>query len=333
MWALQRRLHNRCKGGTFCPSPSTREMLHANGFDNVKLWPRGADMALFNPSRRSAELRRSWFAKEKSREKVVILYVGRISHEKNIGLLISAFSGLEAAVRSVDPSHPGCKLVLVGDGPARAALEAECAFTSTGRVDISFLGYRKGEELAACYACSDIFAFPSHSETFGNVVLEAMASGLPVVGLHAEGVCDLVQSGDTGFLLDMAGLPGAVVGEEEKEPRIPSNPAQLLDRRGKAFEVAVKQYRQLLLQLVLDEPLRERMSASAVAYAKTRTWREAMGCLISGGVPSCLCHAVANMRCARLPRSSGNNAPAAVDAADAHSLTHVEQRLSHGRLD
>lgn len=251
-------------------------------------------MSLFNPSRRSPELRKIWLGaqvqkgeKETStddeEEKVVISYVGRISHEKNIGLLTAAFAGLEAAVQRVDPAHPGCKLVLVGDGPARTYLEAECARSSgvIGKgMDISFLGYRKGEALAACYASSDIFAFPSHSETFGNVVLEALASGLPVVGLHAEGVCDLVSHGETGLLLDMANLPGALV--QEKGSRIPSNPTQLLDRKGEAFAVAVAQYRQLLLQLALDRRLRAQMAHAAVGYAETRTWKKAMGCLISG---------------------------------------------------
>lgn len=202
MWALQLRLHSRCIT-TFCPSPSTRTMLAANGFDNVELWPRGADMALFNPDRRSAALRARWSGTTvgdappgigASRAlKTIITYVGRISHEKNIGLLILAFRGLEACVKMLDPNHPGCKVVLVGGGPAKMALEEEC-----GDLDIEFMGYQKGEELAACYASSDIFAFPSHSETFGNVVLEALASGLPVIGLRAEGVCDLVEDGRTG---------------------------------------------------------------------------------------------------------------------------------------
>lgn len=199
MWQLQRRLHGHCMA-TFCPSPSTRNMLHREGFDDVRLWPRGVDTSLFNPGRRSAALRASWGiglpdhqSGEKLREKIVLSYVGRISHEKNIGLLIDAFVGLEAAARALDPSFPGCKLVLVGDGPARVELEKSCKDS-----DITFMGYRKGTELAECYASSDIFAFPSHSETFGNVVLEALASGLPVVGLHAEGVCDLVEHERTG---------------------------------------------------------------------------------------------------------------------------------------
>lgn len=263
-------------------------------------------MELFNPSRRSIELRKAWFGKTRgsanqeseqmtvvdgkvqegeTREKVVLAYVGRISHEKNIGLLISAFRGLESAVRALDPSHPGCKLILIGDGPARSSLEAECSSSSQSpEVDISFLGYRKGEELATCYASADIFAFPSHSETFGNVVLEAMASGLPVVGLKAEGVCDLVEHGKTGYLLDMSLLPGAMVAATDKggECGIPENPAELLDSKGPAYEAAVKQYRQLLLAVVLDAQLRGRMAKAAVEYAKTRTWSEAMGCLIGG---------------------------------------------------
>jgi glycosyltransferase involved in cell wall biosynthesis len=178
-------------------------MLAANGFDNVELWPRGADTSLFNPGRRSEALRARWsgiavdsaplVAGENRALKTIITYVGRISDEKNIGLLISAFRGIDTCIRMLDPSHPGCKVILVGGGPAKTALEEECR-----DLDIEFMGYQKGEELAACYASSDIFAFPSHSETFGNVVLEALASGLPVIGLKAEGVCDLVEDGRTG---------------------------------------------------------------------------------------------------------------------------------------
>jgi glycosyltransferase involved in cell wall biosynthesis len=168
-------------------------MLYANGFDNVRLWPRGIQADLFNPAQRKEELRRTQW--NVSPEQIVISYVGRISHEKNIGLLIEAFRGLSSTAQALHSSFPGCKLVLVGDGPARAELEREADREGLG---IQFLGYKSGLDLAEAYASSDIFAFPSHSETFGNVVLEALASGLPVVGLHAEGVCDLVQHGATG---------------------------------------------------------------------------------------------------------------------------------------
>lgn len=320
-------------------------------------------MELFNPSRRSIELRKAWLgeiqssSKEESektmvtdgkvqegeaREKVVLAYVGRISHEKNIGLLISAFRGLESAVRALDPSHPGCKLILIGDGPARSSLEAECCSSSPSsrspEVDISFLGYRKGEKLATCYASADIFAFPSHSETFGNVVLEAMASGLPVVGLKAEGVCDLVEHGKTGYLLDMSLLPGAMVAATEKggECGIPEHPAELLQRKGPGYKAAVNKYRQLLLAVVRCAQLRGRMAKAAVEYAKTRTWSEAMGCLIGGlsFFPSFSFRLHAKrLSCDRLPRSSSYNAASSIDEIDASAFADLEYREPTRRTD
>lgn len=126
--------------------------------------------------------------------KAVVLYVGRISWEKNIRLLIEAFRLLPASVRD------NAKLVVVGDGPARAELTRQCAKYG---LDAAFMGHQRGKRLASMFASSSIFGFPSFTETFGQVVLEALASGLPVVGLHAEGTSDLVSHGVTGLLLDV----------------------------------------------------------------------------------------------------------------------------------
>lgn len=154
--------------------------------------------------------------------KTVILYVGRISWEKNLRLLIEAFRMLPAAVRE------NAKLVFVGDGPARGDLTRLCARL---QLDASFMGHQKGKRLAAMYASSSIFAFPSFTETFGQVVLEALASGLPVVGLHAEGTSDLVSHGRTGLLLDVnaaaksVAAPAPSRGElEASGTRVPLSP-------------------------------------------------------------------------------------------------------------
>lgn len=137
-------------------------------------------------------------------------------------MLIDAARGLEKP--DLTAGRPACQLVFVGDGPARAEVESLCA--SYG-LDALFLGFKKGEELAAAYASADIFAFPSlcasfplsllepaarartdsstcSTETFGQVVSEAQASGLPVVGLRAEGVSDLVEHGRTGASLSLS---------------------------------------------------------------------------------------------------------------------------------
>lgn len=156
-------------------------------------------MSLFSPRHRNSALREKWLSQQKKKQasegkEIVITYVGRLSSEKNIDLLISSFIKLNILLQATNGiALPTCQLVLVGDGPARQRLEDQ-----TKDLNVIFMGYQKGKELAECYASSDIFAFPSHSETFGNVVLEAMASGLPVVGLRAEGVSDLVENGSTG---------------------------------------------------------------------------------------------------------------------------------------
>ena len=241
MWAYNRFIHNQCLL-TFCPSPSTASILRKQGFQNVRIWPRGVETSLFQPERRSAELRASWLGDgERADTKVVLLYAGRISWEKNLRLLTQAYRGMD---------HERCHLVIVGDGPALKEVQQELA-----GLPVTYTGYLRGEDLATAYASADIFAFPSSSETFGQVVLEAMASSLPVVGVLSEGVCDLVQDGRTGYLIDKAGLD-----EEER--------------------VAV--YRARLEHLVYDYALRRSMGQAGLLEARRRTWSEAMKKLLDG---------------------------------------------------
>jgi hypothetical protein len=149
--------------------------------------------------------------------KTVILYVGRISWEKNLRLLIEAFKLLPTSVRSK------AKLVFVGDGPARGDLTRLCKRLG---LDASFMGHQKGSRLAAMYASASIFAFPSFTETFGQVVLEALASGLPVVGLHAEGTSDLVVHGKTGLLMDVNAVAKAQTSGSAQSSRSATPGAQ-----------------------------------------------------------------------------------------------------------
>lgn len=241
MWFYNRFIHNQCSL-TFCPSPSTAAMLRLQGFEHLRIWPRGVDNALFCLKRRDERLRTTWLAeREEPQNKVILLYVGRISWEKNLRLLIQAY-------REMDHTH--CHLVIVGDGPAYTEVQQELA-----DLPVTFTGYLCGEELATAYATADVFAFPSYTETFGQVVLEAMASGLPVVGLLSEGVCDLVEEGTTGFLLDARKL-----SEEEQ----------------------IIGYRERLLRLIQDQHMRQAMSNSAFVHARRHTWPEAMESLVRG---------------------------------------------------
>ncbi|KAI9016298.1 hypothetical protein CLU79DRAFT_678512, partial [Phycomyces nitens] len=188
MWRWNLFCHSRCRY-TVCPSSSTRDMLEHHEFNNVRLWPRGVDTTIFSPRYRSSSLRAEWTGQQDT-PKTILLYVGRLSHEKNIGLVVDAYKQLD---------HARCHLVLVGHGPAHKDIKSECERLE---IPVTFTGYLQGTELATAFSSADLFVFPSTTETFGQVVLEAMASGLPVVGLVAEGVRDLVQDRKTGLLLD-----------------------------------------------------------------------------------------------------------------------------------
>ena len=161
--AALRRFHNR-SNATLVPTEKLRNELTEMGFENVHALGRGVDTALFNPNRRREDLRRSWGCESSG---PVVLYVGRLAAEKNLGLLIESFRDIRA--RSGD-----AKLVLVGDGPELEPLRR-------AHPDVVFTGAKLGVELAEHYASGDLFLFPSLTETFGNVVPEAMASGLPVI--------------------------------------------------------------------------------------------------------------------------------------------------------
>ncbi len=239
MWSYNRFVHNQC-AMTFCPSPSTAAMLRLEGFEHLRIWPRGVDTSIFKPERRSVELRASWLGRE-TENKTVLLYVGRVSWEKNLRLLVQAYRGM---------NHSNCHLVIVGEGPASVEMQQELA-----DLPVTFTGYLTGEALATAYASSDVFAFPSRTETFGQVVLEAMASGLPVVGLVAEGVCDLIESERTGLLVN-----DSHIQEDE----------QIID------------YRVCLERLVQSTQKRHEMSSAALLEAQRRSWFEAMESLVRG---------------------------------------------------
>ncbi len=180
-----RNLHNRTDT-TLVPTRELRDTLAQDGYRNLQVVARGVDTTLFHPGKRSEKLRLQWGAI--GEDELVVIYVGRISAEKNMPLVLRTFEAMQAI-------NPKLKLVLVGDGPVRAELQRQ-------NPEYIFAGMRTGEDLAAHYASGDIFLFPSMTETYGNVTVEAMASGLAVVayryaaaaehivhernGLHAE---------------------------------------------------------------------------------------------------------------------------------------------------
>jgi len=179
---LMRRFHNLTER-TFVPTRATERELAGHGFHHLTTIGRGVDGAQFSPAHRSAELRRSWQVGSAP----VLLTVGRVAPEKNVELGLRAF---ERARRE----RPETRLVVVGDGPARERLQAAWP-------DVRFVGVQRGAALAAHYASADAFLFPSLTDTFGNVVLEALASGLPVVSFAAAAAVEHVADGISGRLV------------------------------------------------------------------------------------------------------------------------------------
>ena len=159
--AYLRWFHNRASC-TLVPAQDARERLEVDGFERVGILTRGVDTGLFRPDRRDAELRRSWGAGPND---LVVVFVSRLAEEKNPKLAAAAFAEVKRLV-------PRSRCVAVGDGPARRQMKELVPH-------LHFCGMRRGPDLAAHYASADLFLFPSLTETFGNVVLEGMASGLP----------------------------------------------------------------------------------------------------------------------------------------------------------
>ena len=180
--AYFRWFHNRA-ACTFAPSVDVIAALEASGFRNLHLMGRGVDTALFHPAKRDDALRASWGA---GPDTPVAICVGRLAAEKNLPLVAETWAALRA-------TQPDLKLALVGDGPLRKALAKKFP-------DVIFSGMHRGEDLARHYASGDLFLFASVTETFGNVVTEALASGLVVVAYDYAAARAHVRDGENGFL-------------------------------------------------------------------------------------------------------------------------------------
>lgn len=166
---------------SLAPSTLVQQRMRRLGISNVGLWRRGVDAQAFHPKFRSEAMREAMT--DGNTESTLLLYVGRLSDEKQI-----------EHIRLTLEALPNTRLALVGDGPARADLERYFA-----DLPVKFMGYLRGERLSQAYASADIFVFPSRLETFGLVVIEAMAAGLPVVAARVGGVSDMVSDGVNGY--------------------------------------------------------------------------------------------------------------------------------------
>lgn len=181
-WKYLKWFHNQSVR-SFCPSYKTISLLQEKGINNPDLWSRGINTNAFSPRYRDVEFRE----KLGINDKTVILYAGRISPEKDLDILLHTAEKLNE--KYISQIH----FLLAGDGPYLEEIRKRSI------PNLTALGFIKGQELSRAYASSDIFMFPSTSETFGNVILEAMASGLPVIASPEGGIADNLIDGYNGI--------------------------------------------------------------------------------------------------------------------------------------
>ncbi len=224
--AWLRRVHNRTRR-TFAPTRELCEELEGLGFENMEILSRGVDTRQFNPGLRSAALRSSWGAQA---DTPVVIHVGRMAPEKNYTLLFGVYAAMRAA-------NPRCRFVLSGDGPLRNALMRR-------HTDCIFAGFCPRDEIARFYASADIYVHASLSETFGNVLTEAMASGLAVAGFDYAAARQFVVDGRNGLVAPV-------------------------DRPDLLTEAAVR--------LAVEPALRSRLAASARTAVEEQSWEKVIG--------------------------------------------------------
>ncbi len=203
--AYLRKMHNRTQA-TLVPTPALVQALESRGYKNVSVMSRGVAIEQFKPECRSAALRASWGV---APDALAVLHVGRLAKEKNVSTLLAAFAAIQV-------QRPDARLVFVGDGPLRKSLQETCP-------NAVFCGVRGGADLAAHYASGDLFLFPSLSETYGNVVPEAMASGLAVLSYDRAAAGSLIRHGVSGELIaceDEMGFIQAAVALACDAPRM-----------------------------------------------------------------------------------------------------------------
>lgn len=207
----------------FVPSKDTEKRLERRNFNNLSIWPRGIDGTIFNRDYKQDQVRMKYKIKEKN----ILLYVGRVAAEKDVELLPEIANRLPKYIRN------DVHWLIVGDGPRKERLE------KIAPPNMTFTGYIEGEDLAKIYASADLFVTPSTSETFGNVVLESLACGTPVIGADAGGVRTIIQDGQTGLLC------------EEKN---------------------VEEFAENIIRLLKNDQLRTEMGERGFHYAQSQSW-------------------------------------------------------------
>jgi glycosyltransferase involved in cell wall biosynthesis len=215
--AYLRYFHNKT-GCTMVPTDALRQRLESKGYNNVLVVSRGVDTEQFNPTKRSVELRASWNADS---DTPVVMLVSRIAPEKNLNVVFLAFEQMRKI-------NPRAQLVIVGDGPARSELEKE-------NPDVIFAGMQTGEALAQHYASGDIFLYPSLTETYGNVVIEAMASSMAAVAFDYAAAHQHINHNVNGVLVPFADTDAFITMSSE----LISDMERIQRIRSTALETAV----------------------------------------------------------------------------------------------
>jgi phosphatidylinositol alpha 1,6-mannosyltransferase len=221
-WNYLRSLYNKCDA-VFVPSIPITEELKNNGFESVEFLPHGVDTKNFNPVFKD----KSWKKKIGAENKIMLLYSGRLVWEKDLKILAKTY-------KIISEKRENIKFVLAGDGPIKDELKEMMP-------EAVFLGYQSGKDLSTAYASSDIFVFPSTTETFGNVTLEAMASKIPPVCAREGGAYGIIKDYSTGLIA---------------EPR-------------DAESLAEK-----LLYLIDNPDIRNKISEEAYKYSQEQTWEK-----------------------------------------------------------
>ena len=235
---------------TLVPTDEIRANLAAHGFARLAVMARGVDATLFSPEKRSAELRASWRAGPGD---PVLIHVGRLAAEKNLGLAVETFLQLQRI-------EPRVRCLFVGDGPERASLQKKYP-------QFHFAGIRRGPELAAHYASADIFVFPSVTETFGNVVTEGMASGLVVLAFDYAAARQHIRSWENGVTVPVGDSPAFAIAASDLFRRREQWPELRAAARRTALGIT---WEQIVVQFE-DELLRARAQKIRAASPVTLT--------------------------------------------------------------
>lgn len=230
-WKYLKWFHNQALCN-YCPSKDTLEQLERRGFENLDIWGRGINAGLFAPSYRDLDFRRQ----HNLEGKTAILYVGRLAKEKNISLLFDSFARLNRKYQD------RIALIVTGDGPQASELKRNAP------ANIIFTGYKTRKELSKVYASADVFAFPSITETYGNVIIEAMSSGLPVVAIMAGGIKENLIDGYNGIA---------------------------------CYNNDLTEFTEKLERIILDNKLQKELAGNARKYALKQNWDDVFKRLLS----------------------------------------------------